>query len=78
MSTALGAIQSVNEHIDQRPVVQLNGLLKMIGLKNKEARRNRGKDSVGALYQIDPESYGHIMEVVERRRVKTKPKPRGE
>jgi len=60
--------KEINQHIHERPPSQLGTVLGFIGLKNKEVKRNRGKNSGPAQYQIDPVSYFEIMKIVDRRR----------
>lgn len=57
--------KEINEHIDERPANQLGSLLKMLGLGNKTIKKNKGGGT--AIYQIDPDRYKTIMDIVHKR-----------
>lgn len=61
----------VNEHIDERPSNQVNSVLKLVGLSHVQVKKNRGKGSGPATYEIDKVRHGLISGIVDGRRART-------
>ena len=57
--------KEVNENIEQRPIVQVGSLLKMVGLGHEAIKKNKGGGM--SVYQLNPVSYGEIMEIIQLR-----------
>ena len=57
--------KEVNDNLEEKPVVQLGSLLRMVGLGHKVVKRNKGGGV--SVYQINPVRYREIMEIVQRR-----------
>lgn len=57
--------KEVNENIEQRPIVQVGSLLKMVGLGHEAIKKNKGGGM--SVYQLNPVSYSEIMEIIQLR-----------
>jgi len=57
--------KEINNHIDKRPIHQLGSILKIIGLGQKNIKKNKGGGT--SIYQIDPVRYKTILEIVHIR-----------
>jgi hypothetical protein len=57
--------KEVNDNIEQRPIVQVGSLLKMVGLGHEAIKKNKGGGM--SVYQLNPVSYGEIMEIIQLR-----------
>ena len=59
--------KDIHEHLDERPVSQVRTMLSYIGLTGRVVRKNKGKDSGPARYQIDPKRFALVQGIVDAR-----------
>jgi hypothetical protein len=51
-----------------KPMRQLNEVLKLIGLRCEQVTKKKTKPRMIYVYQLDPDSYGRMLGLVEKRR----------
>lgn len=68
--------KDLNEDIDGRSVNQLRNLLKLVGLKQKASRKNKGGGI--SRYSIDPATYNLVQKISSRINMKMISEPTGE
>ena len=57
--------KEIHDHLDQRPASQVNSILKIVGLKHKSVKVNKGGGV--STFMIDPSTYKTIMDIVKSR-----------
>ena len=57
--------KEIHDHLDQRPASQVNSILKIVGLKHKSVKVNKGGGV--STFMIDTDTYKTIMDIVKRR-----------
>ena len=61
--------KEINDHLDQRPANQVNSILKIVGLKHKSVKVNKGGGV--STFMIDTDTYKTITDMVKRRNDKS-------
>lgn len=65
--------KDIHDHLQERPVSQVSTILSFIGLKGQVVKKNKGKQSGSARYQIDRKRFDELMKIAAARREAFKP-----
>jgi hypothetical protein len=57
--------REVIDNLEAKPIAQVGSLLRMMGLGHKAIKKNKGGSM--SVYQLNPVSYGEIMEIIQLR-----------